>query len=61
MATKNEFIGFRADSFEKTKVEQLARLTGMSASDVLRELVKAAEVRPVQRLRPVATLDRVEM
>lgn len=55
MATK--LVAFRASDAEREKIKRLVHETGMkTASDVLRALVRSAELRRVTKNEPAATL-----
>ncbi len=58
---KPKVIGFIANEEELQRVEELVKATGLTTSDVLRALVRSAELEPVEKLRPVARLGREQI
>lgn len=49
-----QFVGFRAADEDRRKLERLSAITGQGFSEVLRTLVRSADIEPVQSYRVVA-------
>ncbi len=60
MQTEYHFIGARVPRTEAERLEQLARAAGVSKSEVLRRLLRAAEVREVRRVEITLNTERLE-
>lgn len=53
---RDRIINFRATAHDEERLAEMAQKTGGTISEVLRQLVSSAELRPCQTLRPVAHL-----
>ena len=59
MATELHHIGIKLATPDRQKLQDLAEATGATKTDVLRTLIRNAELRQVQRLEPrLAALPR---
>jgi hypothetical protein len=54
---RDRVIAFRGTIHEEERVTELAKKTGLTISEVLRQLLSSAELRPTSALRPVANLN----
>jgi hypothetical protein len=54
---RDRIIKFRGSDRDAERVNELRRQTGLNTSELLRELLHSAELRPNQTLRPVAHLN----
>lgn len=58
--SKKRIVGFRATAEQSAKLGTMAELLNLTQSEVLRALVDGAEIKAVQVVRPVATVQQAQ-